>query len=303
MNRMAGILSLSVLLWGCFATEGDVLTPVGSRDSDHGFGDPACTTLECPTAALDSLVFCGHVVDLETSTFITESPPVLQFHAEEDFVSDPDGAVALSVVEPDDCGRFATTIPSQPGETNIPSVVIHAGDPGAAPVGDEIYRRTFSVVTTKNGAPHFINAFALRTSTDRLWGEETGQGGDGIGSKGPMVAIFVDTEADEAQAPFPGALVEGVTLTVDGMILEQQDFYFSDGDPMVRRTIGPKRSNSGATGTGILIVPGLRPGAVCSGQHPDQVVESSAMLVLEGLVQVQEIATRPDEPSVPDASM
>ena len=298
------VFAFAVTAMGCLGTEGNVLTPVDRADSDHDdeFGDEACTTLECPNATLSGTVFCGHVIDLETSEKLTESsevivesPPLLRFFDSADFAENRDSADVLAMVEPDGCGRFATTVPPRANGEPIPSVVIMTGESGTMPGDDMPYRPTISVVETKSGVTQRPNVFALRTSTDRSWGELAGQGDEGIASKGPLLAIFIDTEAP-AVAPFTGALVEGVTVTLDDMILEPQDFYFGDTDPMFRRSIDEKRRDSGPSGTGILIVPGIRPGSMVSGAHLDyHSAESSEMLAIEGLVQVQEIILEPGD--------
>lgn len=283
------LVVLLVVAGGC-VTEGDVLTPVASQSpGEDGYGDEDCTTLECPISTLDDAAFCGRVIDLETSEIITESAPVVRFFEEDEFKDRLAEAPALAVVQPDSCGRFATTI--RLDDMDI-SVVMQTGKLSITPDDDAPYRSAFSILTKESEKNRDLEAYALRTATDLRWGGQAGQGDEGTASKGPLVAIFRDVA---------GEPVTSVQITLEGEPREDEDFYFSDDNPIIRSTISLKESETGIAGASMLIVPGVRPeGVACGGDHEDTVVEEPCrMLGLPGQVQVQVIKMVDPEQSVP----
>jgi hypothetical protein len=282
---------LALLAFGAFAacsdTGGDVLTTLDGDGGANGpdaepntpdadvrdiDANPACGTIpDCPTPNLGAVTVCGYVVDLTDSSVITAGEGVtVQFFNFIDFGSGP----SLAEVEPDACGWFQAE--------NIGGLF-----PGIAVMSTEGdgYSRTVAVISTTLGSPVLANALALTETADQAWADAAGLGGPSFSDVGALLMLFFDVN-QPAVFPFQGTPAAGVAITEDGAVQADDDYYFADGDPLSRTTIGPALTVTGPNGSGLII--NTAPLSEYTGDRPNCSFDNTNG-VLPGIVQAQEI--------------
>lgn len=258
---------IGALAAGCTGTEGDVLTslhgdgsvsvPDGSALAiDAASGDARAQSADgggmcamdgpCPTPPLGQITLCGRVLDLADTSPLGgaagqagESVRVRVF----DPIALTAGQSPLLEVQADSCGWYVAT-----GAAGFLTLVVLLTDDDDEIGGD--FQRVGSLISVSPGQVVRANAFALRTVTDNAWSASAGISGTFAGN-GSVIPIYVDLN-QPAQAPFQGAPVAGVVMTEAGGDPGNDDFYFTDTQPLVRSTIPSSATSTGANGTAIL---------------------------------------------------
>ncbi len=200
---------------------------------------------------------CGRIYDLETLVRVDLAgldPADMSVSIYEPlaFLNDPTDPQALLVtVDVDSCGRYSASLAQVPGTKLIAVGVDDVARDGST-------AGTFALTGVASpanvGDQIRLTTFVARRSTVDGWNATAG-GGAAFETTGAYVPIFVD-ENQPAVGPLKGTPVAGVTITASGTGPDD-DWYFSDTDPLLRTAVDPGLAATGPNGTGILINSGL----------------------------------------------
>ena len=218
--------------------------------------------IPCPPPDGDSMTVCGRIYDLEDSTPLDDANSsngepyrdvVIRIYDPLALATEQNPTV-VKTGAPDACGRFAITdVPI----SALPStfIAIVTDDAGST---DNLVRAGIADNAAVGSVLTNLRAWVFRRSTDASWSSQAGLSGDSFGVRGVYAQIFL---SGTPLPPFAtGRPTTGVTAAVVGATRDPRpndDFYFTDADPVLRRTVSPTRDNTGANGTALLINAGL----------------------------------------------
>lgn len=224
-----------------------------------GGGTNCSNPLPCPAPTeANSVAMCGRIYDLEDSKPLDDGNPDN---------GEPSQAVELLVLDPfefirgnatpkaralaDSCGRYA--IQNAPRPT-VGFIALAVDD--LDPNGPDRYVTTGIAAAVASGdVLPAQRAWILRRTTDQMWSAAAGLTGMTFGQVGVYIPLFIGSGAPVA--PFPGPPVEGVmTAVIEGtarVAKPENDFYFDDTDPTIRRMVSTTRPSTGKNGSGLYI--------------------------------------------------
>jgi hypothetical protein len=269
MRNAAAVMIAMLVLGGCSSdahvgADSDAST---GPDGHLGDGGPvpdaasaACDQdIVCPDPGGGMFMACGRIFDVETSQSIVDfadpSSIHVGFYDASSFFSHPTLPPLLSV-SPDACGRFASFDATHPGIPAAALLAVVADGDGGKNHPDPFVKTGIVVPGASMGGGSSANklagvrAWATRSSTASQWGDVTP--GTSFVTPGAYLGIFIDT-TKPAVAPFPGTPAPGVTLTRDGAVSANQDFYFEDTDARVRRTVDVTGAQSATNANGSVL--------------------------------------------------
>jgi len=218
--------------------------------------------IPCPPPEGNTMAVCGRIYDLEDSQPLDDGNSsngepyrdvVIRIYDPLAFATEQTPTV-VKTGTPDACGRFAITdIPvSQLPSTFIAIVTDDAGST------DNLVRAGIADNAAVGSVLTNLRAWVFRRSTDETWSSQAGLSGDTFGVRGVYAQIFL---SGTPLAPFTtGTPTTGVKAAVVGASRDPRpddDFYFADTDPLVRRSVSATRDDTGANGTALLINAGL----------------------------------------------
>jgi len=207
----------------------------------------------CPTATGGKMNLCGRILDLEASTAISagttgncnpnapaaDGPCALKIKLFSPLsfagIDDPE----LSYDKPlkvDECGRFQIT-GITPGTGDFVAIAVNDFNDQTA---DNFLPTGIATGKTQGSTQNNLKAFVTKKGTVDAWEAAAGVELDTTG-------IYVTTYLYKA----PKA---GVKITISGeppADVEMGDFYFSDSNPLQRKTIDKAKSDTGANGTAL----------------------------------------------------
>jgi|GEM_PF-3983237 len=240
MNFKSTILFLTILLSlflnGC--------SEENSNDGSVNSNPPApICDLKCSVPPAGKFCIAGQLRDTEDSQpILSDSLLEITLYDGLSFAQNPTGTPPLTVdsITINSCGQFlaqGVTVPAL-GFVSITTEDAVAGVDDYLPTGG-----LYSV--TADSHVDGISLFATRYTTDEKW----------INSAG---APFANLSFYEVGAFLPifmhqGVPVEGVTITVSGIVQPAEDFYFSDSTSNLRTTIDVNLTNTGINGAGIIV--------------------------------------------------
>ncbi len=213
--------------------------------------------LPCPPTTMPSSVsLCGRIYDIEDSTPLDDGDPTngepyknvkIEVLDPIAFVSDPTTAPILLTVQTDSCGRFVIADAPRPGTGYIAVVTDDAdGQP------DNLVEAGIAEVVNSGDVLTGLHGWIFRRTTDVAWSTAAGlPSGMTFGSLGVYIPIFLVPPIPEP--PFTGSPDPGVTVVFDATPDADNDFYFSDVDPLTRMTVDPTLNATGMNGTGLYI--------------------------------------------------
>jgi hypothetical protein len=266
---------------GATTCDPDTTTPEvgeGGRITCTGAGElslPACDQpLPCPPATSTTATVCGRLFDLENTMLLQDSgPPTrcdnanlaadgpcsldVQFFDAVPFATGGGTAGELPYENDklirDSCGRFRVTLTATGTVNGFVAV-------GARPAPADTTRKLSGVVVPAplGAQVNNVEVYSMRTTTDMAWSTSAGLASGTFASKGVYVSIF-----RRNNVPVAGVTMVGPNSnTTPSTPATDQDYYFSDTDPDLRRTATMARDATGANGTGLLInMPPLAPDA------------------------------------------
>jgi hypothetical protein len=230
-----------------------------------GGGSNCSTPLPCPPPTAENAVaLCGRIYDLEDSQPIDDGNPdngepwktvelrVLDPFA---FISNPAATVLVRAL-PDSCGRYAIqNAPRPPAGFIALAVEDITGEDGQPMLGDNLVISGIADAVAAGDVRATQRAWILRRSTDQAWSAAAGLTGMTFGERGIYVPIFLGDGAPVA--PFSSAPAADVmTAIIEGpgrTVKPENDFYFDDTDPVIRRAVSPTRAQTGTNGTGLYL--------------------------------------------------
>ncbi len=242
------------------------IDPVTGLITCVGSGGGNSCEKPCPQPDAGKNTVCGRLVDAETGEFITMTwdtdgtdcqdipenerlGPCLmkvEFYDALGFAQNPTGTDPLL---PDDlvinnCGWFKGT--------NIPTpalgfLAVSADDEDSVAVGDDQWVLTGVVFPVAPGdrRPEQVT-YVVSNDTDETWTETAGGpfGTTTFSEKGVFFPIYL----------LDGDPVEGVKVTRDPAgVVANDDYYFSDTNPHVRRTVDATQDATGPNGAALMV--------------------------------------------------
>ena len=269
-------------------------------------GLPDCTAeLTCPTADPDEACVAGRLLDVETSKRLCSSPVVstqctsglqggpceLQLRVFDaiELIQNPGTAAPIAAPEilVDGCGRFRISGFDAP---NLGFGAIRASDDGETFVQ---HVPSADVRPVESGAEiEGIRLYVVRTSTDLAWTTTAGSPfeDDTFSDVGAFVPIFRHA----------GVPVAGVQILVDSAGDPDDDYYFSDIEPLRRSVVAIAMTSAGANGTGIHVTSSIT-NTSGSGSEPEGCEWPTILAgAAPGLVVVKELEAQvDDQPGTP----
>ncbi|MCB9560380.1 MAG: hypothetical protein H6709_06325 [Kofleriaceae bacterium] len=264
----------------------DDLTTVAVLDEEtgiitcegNGTGGTCDTNLPCPSAASNKVSVCGRIYDMEDDRQLRAASPTMQecghggatdgpcevdikFYDALDFAGNPTGTTPLSYdsLYIDDCGRFIAKNVQRP---QLPYLGIGTDD---APGGSQ-YRLTglaFPVVSGQ--VRNNQRVYVVQESTNQMW-SSTGGVSPSFIDQGVYMGIFYYHSPDTTGS----VPVAGVTVTSNGAVRVNDDYYFTDTTVTQRTTVtanGPTGPNGAALMLNSSLVEhsgqGAEPGTGC----------------------------------------
>jgi hypothetical protein len=228
----------------------------------------------CNAPDADKFMACGRIFDIETSQPLLEVEGVdiadlkVQFYNATAFATQPTRPEPLMTGTIDECGNFQSDSPTN-GILNPPSFIAVALDDKLD--SEDNFVLTGVGVPASTGAKGIVNAFITRRDTMNTWNAADVEVPDGdfeIG--GVFLPIYVSTNAENKLPGFEFngsdvGPIEGVTVTANGNTFPAFDFYFSDSDPKLRRTLSSSQNSTGPNGSAMFFAGLVAPH---SGQGP-----------------------------------
>lgn len=238
------LLPLLLLVVACAHNEvelGDALDGGTADAQPTPDGPPAgsCDTpLPCPepTTGTSQVSVCGRIADLETSDWIGVIGLQVSVHDPLTFVSDPAGSQPIATTTSDECGRYVFADVARPFNGFV-AVTVDDVAPADA------YVPTVVASPVESGQVLQLTAWATRHTTDEGWSFTAGLPAPTFGERGVHARIFT----------VAGVPQEGIVLTAGGESDPAGDYYFSDSDPRLRRTIDKDLTSTGANGTALIM--------------------------------------------------
>jgi hypothetical protein len=228
-----------------------------------GGGGGDCTQpLPCPSPSGSNVSLCGRIYNLEDSKPLDDGNAAdgEPYKAIEIRVYDPIAFVSsqnptvLVRSKPDSCGRFAVVDAPRPATGFI--AIATDDDSGAS--ADDFVLTGIAAPVSGGQALSPLRAWVFKRTTDAAWSQAANlPSGMTFGSMGVYVPIFLSGMT--AVSPFPATPTSGVQVAIvdslSGMrtVHADQDFYFSDSDPLSRKVVAPMQNSTGANGTGLYI--------------------------------------------------
>jgi hypothetical protein len=203
---------------------------------------------------------CGRIFDLEDSTPIdngggvTAATVELRLYDPIAFLQNPATAQLLVTPppHPDACGRFALRDVTVPGDGFVSIATEDAGM-----VRDLYAPGAIALQAVAGHTYDGLRAWLFRRTTDQMWSTSAGVS-PSFGTQGVWIPMYL---AGSSLPPFDATPTRGVTIALKNPStgLRQtdatRDFYFTDTNPLVRRSAGNSTSptSTGANGTGLFI--------------------------------------------------
>ncbi len=227
-----------------------------------GTGGADCNSAPpCPSPSGSRVSVCGRIYDIEDTTAADDDPAsggiadvveILLYEPINFALSPPGTATPLAYeVTVDKCGYYAVNDVSDPG-TGFLAFAIDDPEGGAA----DDFVLTGVAFPIPSPGPYRINAWITRRSTMNLWNTSAG-GGIDFEAEGIFVPIFIDPRPAQPLDPFDGVPFPGLKIERVSTVVMADDYYFSDTEQLIRRTIDPAQDATGANGTGFMINSGL----------------------------------------------
>lgn len=258
-------------------------------------GVPDCSSdLVCAAQPAGKGCLAGRLVDVETSAricapavnpapctgnFALGGPCAIAVRAYDgvDFLNNPGGAAPLVTDETvvDGCGRFRLSGIALPGST---FAALSADDATGAP--DVLTLAADFFPLPNQALLEHRRLSAMRYATDQTWADNAGLPGGSFAEIGAIVLPFL-----HAAAP-----AQDVQLRVLGSPAPDDDYYFLDVSPTLRRTPNGTVTHTFADGTALLLGVALT-GVSGSGGEPAGCVWPQVLLGSNpGIVIVHELA-------------
>ena len=238
-----------------------------------GSGTGNCSSpLPCPApTTANSVSLCGRVFDLEDSTPLDdgnaengEPHKTIELRVLDPlaFIANPNATI-LAKATPDACGRFAIpNAPRPPAGFIAVTTEDITNEQGQPAIGDNLVIAGVAFAVESGEVLPTIRAFIFKRSTDAAWSTAAGlASGTTFGSLGVYVPIFLAPTS--VVAPFPSSPTADVMVTLNNAsgirtVKPENDFYFDDTMPLIRRTVSSTRAQTGANGSALYInQPGL----------------------------------------------
>jgi hypothetical protein len=202
----------------------------------------------CPAPLAGHFMICGRILD------VRDSAPVIFHDAEQLRVGFVDAAALVQDpatlpdfrVSTDECGRFLSADAAHVGVT-VPS----SGRISVV-VRDDMGAFTPTVITLsalRDAQATDVRAYATRAVQDEDW--SIGQMPSFV-TRGVLVSLFLNSRGLPAP-PYPGEPFAGVAATVNGSVLQGNDFYFSDPALFSRLSVDALQDTTGVNGTALLV--------------------------------------------------
>jgi len=228
-----------------------------------GSGATDCSqALPCPSPSGSNVSLCGRIYNLEDSKPLDDGNAAdgepykgveIRIYDPISFVSSTNPQV-LARSHPDSCGRFAVVDAPRPAT----GFIALATDDDSTGTADDYILTGIASPASGGQALSPLRAWVFKRTTDATWSQSAGlASGTSFGKMGVYIPIFLSGTA--GVAPFPLTPTSGVQVAIvestTGMrtVHADQDFYFSDTDPLSRKTVAPAQSSTGANGTALYI--------------------------------------------------
>jgi hypothetical protein len=225
-----------------------------------GTGTPDdCSSFEppCPIPTISTkFAVCGRIWDIEDTTAADDDPAAQGGIAEvvELLLYEPIG-FALGSRDPlpytvavDNCGYYSVNDVSNPGSGYL---AVATDDPTGGATDD--FALTGVAFPIPSPGSYRVNAWITRKTTVTLWNDSAADGTD-FETQGVFVPIFLDARVDPTLDPYEvGAPMAGLSIERLGSVFPDDDYYFTDMDPFLRRTVSTTQAVTGMNGTGLMI--------------------------------------------------
>jgi hypothetical protein len=232
-----------------------------------GGGGDCSQDLPCTDPSASNVALCGRVYDLEDSRPLgdgttTGSPAYktieLRVYDPIAFATNPSAPILLKAT-PDACGRFAINNAPHTLTGYIALATDDITDGSGTPMFGDNHVLTGIAAPAKGGDKlDGLHAWVFRRTTDASWSAAAGlANGNTFGKIGVYIPIFLSGTPPVAPfllAPTPNVMVALFDMGTNMRVVHpENDFYFSDTDPLSRKAVAPAQSQTGADGTALYI--------------------------------------------------
>ncbi len=216
--------------------------------------------LPCPGAASNKVTVCGRLRDVQTDAVIEEAAPTfldcdpaapsdtgpcqieISFYDALDFAGNPTGAAKLKPqnFHMDDCGRYVAENINRP---SLGFLGIATEDASGAPDDHRLTGVAFPV--TSGQVRNNQQTYVVTRATDVAWSTDPDVGF-------PSTNTFIDKGVFMSIFRHGNTPVAGVTVTSNGSPRANDDYYFTDTDPVTRLDTTPT-GPTGVNGAALLL--------------------------------------------------